>query len=120
MDKIFDFNPTIYPIKIWIAVGASTQYLNSLFKNKVEDIPSYLHGKTTFETKIGNADECGILIRFDSKENMNAKMISHESAHAALKIFEKVGGKVSHDSDELFAHLIGYIAGCISDVKFAI
>jgi hypothetical protein len=73
-------------------------------------LPDYLVAKTQY---VKYKDNCGVLIRFKDKDSITFKTVSHESSHAALKIFDKVGGHLDSGSDELFAYLCGFIGDCV-------
>lgn len=113
VNKVFEFNPVIYPVSIWITVGIDANKLSKEFNQQILELPEDLEAKTDC---IKHEDKCGILIRFKDKDSIHFKSASHESAHAALKIFNKVGGKLNDGSDELFAYLCGFIGDCIQCV----
>lgn len=59
----------------------------------------------------------GVLIRFENKAAMTVRNITHEAVHAALEIFDYVGARTTHDNQEPFAYLVGWIADCCNKVK---
>lgn len=115
MKKIFEYNPVIYPRKLWVSVGASTKELNEVFE-EVEDMEdsaiATVYSVCRTENKMG-----GMLIRFNNRMDMTPSVIAHESVHAAMGIYGYVGAEVDLDNQEPFAYLVGWIADCIWQSK---
>ena len=61
----------------------------------------------------------GVLIRFRSLETMDARNITHESVHAADRMFSELGVDADNNNDEPLAYLAGWIADCCEEVKKA-
>lgn len=62
-----------------------------------------------------NTGNFGVLIIFTKKVNMTCNTIAHEATHAAGYIFKHIRQEI--DSDETFAYLVGWIAGCCWQVR---
>lgn len=115
MKKIFEYNPVIYPRKLWVSVGASTKELNEVFEEvgDMEDSAiATVYSVCRTENKMG-----GMLIRFNNRMDMTPSVIAHESVHAAMGIYGYVGAEVDLDNQEPFAYLVGWIADCIWQSK---
>ena len=115
MKKIFEYNPVIYPRKLWVSVGASTKELNEVFEEvgDMEDSTiATVYSVCRTENKMG-----GMLIRFNNRMDMTPSVIAHESVHAAMGIYGYVGAEVDLDNQEPFAYLVGWIADCIWQSK---
>ena len=118
---IYEFDPVIYPRKIWVTYNATASELNEQFPtgdingDKFEDIDNCY--AITYRT--ANKDnKGGILIRFaDNKEAMKSWNILHESIHAAGIICKYVGIEADWDNDEAFTYLATWIAKCCEEVK---
>lgn len=87
--KIHEFDPVIYPRKLWVAVSTDT-----------------------FSDRLG-----GILVRFESKNAITIANIAHESSHIAMNIFDYIGAKVDLANQETFSYLVGWVADCINQVR---
>jgi hypothetical protein len=116
-NKIYQFDPNIYPRLLWIAVGVDYACIKDYFATDIPDLDeSELAGVYNARTEKPKK-RGGILIRFKSKKEMTADIIAHESAHAALEIFDYIGCVADPKNQEPFAYLVGWIAGCCEKVK---
>ena len=118
---IYEFDPVIYPRKIWITYDATPDELNKKFPsgdingNRFKDEEGY-HGITARTADKNNKG--GVLIRFaNNKESMASWNITHEAIHAAGYICSYVGIDADFDNDEAFAYLATWIAKCCEKVK---
>ena len=58
----------------------------------------------------------GVLIRFATKANaQNIQYVCHESTHAAMEIFDYIGGRIDCSNQEPFCYLVGWISECIKE-----
>jgi len=115
--KIHQFDPVIYPYKIWVCSNRADELL-SMFKINPDDIDlefKYHHCATTYSVYRVKDGQIGILIVFSSKKQMNIKTIAHESRHAGDILFELIGDNPHHS--EPAAYFSGWVAGCIEKVK---
>lgn len=115
--NIFEFDPQIYPRKLWVSVGASTEELQEKFgKDDIKDFDENYYAETMAvrqkETLLG-----GILIRFGDLKAMTTGIITHEASHAAIEIFDYCDCRIDVDNQEPFSYLIGWIARCCDEVK---
>lgn len=115
MKKIFEYNPVIYPRKLWVSVGASTKELNEVFE-EVGDMEDSSIATVYSVCRTENKMD-GMLIRFNNRMDMTPSVIAHESVHAAMGIYGYVGAEVDLDNQEPFAYLVGWIADCIWQSK---
>lgn len=97
--KIHEFDPVIYPRKLWVAVSTDT------FDAIVDCV----------RDKLRNLG--GILVRFESKNAITIANIAHESSHIAMNIFDYIGAKVDLANQETFSYLVGWVADCINQVR---
>ena len=120
--KIHEFDPVIYPFKIWIVVDKSPI-----------DIPKYLLGHDSLEIEsivedtknlaafvmieVNKKDkQRGALMFFRSRKVMTFELVAHESSHAAKYLFEHIGADIKEH--EPFEFVIGWIADSCSKVKY--
>lgn len=116
-NEIHEFPCGIYPRRLWIAVNASSSFLEEIFDEKFEDIDSTtaayvmaVHKKTP--EKLG-----GVLVRFGSRKDMSVSNMAHEATHASIEIFDYVDGRISYDNQEPFAYLVGWVTEMMNMVK---
>lgn len=117
MSKIHEFDPVIYPRKLWVAVGVPTAVLNDMFEDKLEDMSESSNAEVINARRLKPDIKGGVLIRFKSKNEMTANVMTHEAVHAAIEIFDYTGCGISYDNQEPFAYLAGWVSQCIDDVK---
>lgn len=115
--NIFEFDPQIYPRKLWVSVGASTEELQEKFgKDDIKDFGESYYAETMAvqqkEPLLG-----GVLVRFQDLKVMTTENIAHEAAHASIEIFDYCDCRIDVDNQEPFAYLVGWIAKCCDEVK---
>lgn len=115
--KIYQFDPQIYPRKLWVSVSVSTEELQERFgKYDIKDIDDGYYGQTICvqqkEPLLG-----GVLVRFQDLKAMSPENIAHEATHAALVIFDYCDCRIDIGNQEPFAYLIGWIVRCIEEVR---
>nr|DAY59051.1 MAG TPA: hypothetical protein [Caudoviricetes sp.] len=116
-NQIYEFDPQIYPRKVWVAVGVPTKVLNDMFEESIEDMDETYDAIVISTRRINPDIKGGILIRFINKDALTISNITHESTHAAMDIFDYVGAKVDTNNQEPFSYLCGWIANCCYQVK---
>lgn len=119
--KIYQFNPEIYPYKIWVTISNKLGNITDTF---VET--SLLEMVFIGDDELREASTCfvrtklyphyyGSVIVFNSKKYMTLKNIAHEAVHAANQLWSHVGERDT--GEEANAYLVGWIAKCIGEVK---
>lgn len=114
---IHEFDPVLYPRRLWVVVNCPASVLNEWFEDKYEDLPNTTDACVVSARRIKPEIKGGVLIRFESKAAMTTSNIAHEAVHAAVEMFDYVGGRISYDNQEPFAYLVGWVADCIDKVK---
>ena len=114
--KFAEFDPLIYPRKIWVAINVPTEHLNKTLDG-IEDMDKCSDATTITTGRTIPDKKGGILIRFNKMEDVTASTVTHESIHAALFVFEYIDAVVNAENQEPFAYLSGWIADCIWRVK---
>jgi len=109
--QIHEFDPQIYPRKVWIAVGKDT------FSDKFDGLDEWDDAASAM---VENAyckltNKGGIFVRFENRASMTPKEITHEAVHAAMEIFSYIGATVDLANQEPFSYLCGWIAECMED-----
>ena len=116
---IGQFDPKIYPRKVWVAKGGTIEQIQAKF-----DLPdgSPIRFDGDFGAYVNTVmhhvtGKLGELVWYPQANLMPVDFVAHEAAHAALDIFDDCGCIVDPKNQEPFAYLIGYIAKCIDTVK---
>lgn len=116
---IHQFDPLIYPVKLWVAITKDNKSLNERFMWKYDnsdiDIDFDNNDGITGLVKSRENNLIGVLIVFENKKAVTISNIAHESSHAVDDIWTRIGEKnVGHEAN---AYLIGWIAKCINEAK---
>lgn len=121
MAKIYEFDPIIYPYRIWIVVDKTPDIIIENFNeyngDKIykfsADFCRYDGFVLPVQSK--NNPKYGAVIYFSSKKEMSYEIIAHESSHAAKYLFEHIGADIQEH--EPFEYVVGWIAKCCAEVK---
>lgn len=113
MSRIYEFNPQIYPRRLWISVTKGNKFKD------FEDLPEFGEDVNADVNHVKNKRKNlgGLFIRFASVEDINEENITHESVHVALGILEYIGEEVSLKNQEYLSYLAGWVARCCAEVK---
>ena len=119
--KVVEFDPQVYPRKIWVAVGGDIGTLRASFcQNDGEQLDFKDMDKYSASTTAVTEKDTGLfgeLIWFPTKSDMRFDYIAHEATHAAMDIFGDIGIVPDVNNQEPLAYLVGWIAKCINEVK---
>lgn len=117
----WQYDPVIYPRKLWVAIGQSMDDLKNTFTpidgsewilpNKDFD------GVTFSEMARRDNNKYGELVLFNTKKDMTMNICAHEASHVCDAIEEAIG--MGH-GDEPSAYLLGWIASCINMARLGI
>lgn len=109
MEKI---NIPIYEHDVLISVDETDDELyeqvKHSFKSRDEFDNSWINFESSNARTICHDRDGYCIIRF-KKEPLKHSLIAHEAFHATHFILDRVGIRLSDDSDEAFAYLLGYI-----------
>ena len=115
--KIYEFDPQIYPRKVWVTVGVPFEEL----KDEFEDLKPMEEGsdaQVDHLRKLKPEVRGRLLVRFENVDTLKKfGNITHESIHVAAEIFDYIGAFHDPKNQELFAYLCGWIAKCMDEVK---
>lgn len=119
--EIYEFNPVIYPYKLWIVLDKDPRVIQDEFDEysgkpieRIEEDTMMSEAFTMPVMKKGDR-KFGVTIFFRSKRSMQFELVSHESSHAAKYLFEHVGADIA--PHEPFEYVVGWISSCIGRVK---
>lgn len=111
--KIHQFNPIIYPRLLWIAVGKDPiDGYDGVEGEWLESSDAFVIHSYDRKNKKG-----GVFMRFESLDVMSAKVITHESIHAAMDICDYCDIRPDNKNQEYLAYLAGWVAQCCEEVK---
>ena len=117
--QIHQFDPVIYPFKLWVVVSKDLKTINESFTtldgNKVYfDVPDNTDAWVGhIPLKYDGLN--GVLMVFENKKEMSVGNITHETNHALKVIWDYLGEDVK--GEEANAYLAGLIAECVWKVK---
>ena len=115
--KIYEFDPQIYPRKVWVTVGVPFEEL----KDEFEDLKPMEEGsdaQVDHLRKLKPEVRGRLLVRFENLDTLKKfGNRTHESVHVATEIFDYIGAFHDPKNQELFAYLCGWIAKCMDEVK---
>lgn len=129
MARIYEFNPLIYPTRIWVGINVSFQEVADKFyalasDGTVTDFSEAVknHGMTSIATCYPVGDKKtnwkGIFCHIYRPKLMTTGVIAHEAEHIVCWICEQFDiDSKSFDDSEPRAYLIQWIADCIDKVK---
>ena len=119
--EIHEFNPVIYPYKLWIIIDKNPNGIVKKFDkysgNSIDFIERDTNGLEAFTMPVVRKENSkfGVIIFFRSRKSMSYELVAHESSHAAKFMFEHIGADVKEH--EPFEYVVGWIAGCCEKVK---
>lgn len=118
--KIHEFDPVIYPFKLWVCCTDNYKTLNTRFysseKQDLDITPIYDNEGVTYYVK----ERCymghyGCLVVFTRKEYFNIKLMAHEAAHVCDYLWEHVNeGEVG---DEANAYFMGWVVDSMDKAR---
>ena len=117
MITVQEFDPVIYPYKLWVMVAKNAEGISELFYNyngepiKIDNVEIAI----TLPVMNKETKKYGVLICFKSKKDMTFEVVAHEASHAAKGLFEHINAGI--DEHEPFEYVVGWIAKCCEKVK---
>ena len=119
MQVIQEFDPVIYPYKLWVLIAKNTDSISELFYEYSGEPLKFAIDTTgiAYTTPVMEKEtrKYGVLIFFKSKRDMTFETVAHEASHAAKYLFSHINASI--DEHEPFEYVIGWIAKCCSQVK---
>jgi len=116
--QFHQFDPVIYPVKIWIVITNNIDVINERFHAypncRIEiDFKKFDAGSILVVNK--ETLDIGSLLIFDNKKSLKVQTLTHEAMHTARDIWQHLGE--DEPGREAEAYLIGWITDCIWRVK---
>lgn len=114
---IHQFDPVIYPIKLWVMSEYNPALIDKLFKNqngsKLNISRTESSNISTYDRVIVHrkSEKYGILIVLNGSVNISVGSICHEATHASRFIWGHL--RELDTGIEADAYLVGWIADCI-------
>lgn len=117
---IHEFDPVIYPVKIWIAITDDLNEVSEIFMDydtKEGISPKFNDKLQAFIQPVARMSDgkIGFLSVFRSMKYCDTKTIAHEATHVARFIWDYLGETIT--GTEADAYLVGWIAECIEIAK---
>jgi len=118
---IHEFDPVIYPVKLWVCITTNFEPLKERFydsEGKTElDLEDLKDAAAAITCRVVSKEhnDVGILIVFTLHKYTDTERITHEAAHAVDFVWEYI--KEDTPSPEANAYLSGWIAKCCWEVK---
>lgn len=124
---IYQFNPEIYPCRVWVGVTPSIEEINEMFYFLTEEntlvefternFPNRFIIASTYLVEDKKTGIVGSFISIYRKKQMDVKTIAHESSHVADYLCERFDIPCGISQyGEPRAYLVGWIADCIDKV----
>lgn len=120
--QIHQFDPVIYPFKIWVVVNKTPDILSEHFKKYDGKDLIFVEGDGSnrleaFVLKVQSKEKgnYGAVLYFRNRKSMTYELVSHESSHAAKFLFEHINADIFEH--EPFEYVLGFIADCCYQVK---
>ena len=114
--EVYEFDPKVYPQKLWISVGATKEDFADF--DEISEMNNATIADTTAICKLKPKKRGGVLIRFRNRNDINFENVTHESIHAAMCILDYCDVKFHADNQEPVAYMAGWVAKCIERVKY--
>ena len=114
----FEYDPVIYPRKLWVHIGYDLKELApKAFYNVVIDENKDYRGVEYGEVVRKSDDKYGILVSFPNRKYMTMDVCAHEASHVCDDLEKATGLEHGGESS---AYLIGWIASCINNARLGI
>lgn len=116
-NKIYKFDPIIYPYKLWIIITSNIEDIKNVFLNRnKEEIQGNITTKGTTCDVISknNLSEYGSVIIIKDIKHFTPDLIAHEAYHFVCSLFEYIEEK--YPSEEVTAYLLGWAVKCCINI----
>lgn len=114
--KIYEFDPVIYPRKLWVVTDAKALEEFFYADDKAALTPIDDNEATTYYDVVRkNNKNVGVVIFI--RKGINVNTIAHESGHAAFAMFRMINANIEFKNTEPYCYLLGWIAECIDKVR---
>lgn len=115
-NKFREFDPIIYPVKLYIAVNPTDKYVRKIFmtedKKKLEKVVDKNWNGGVYQEIVRKKSDgsFGILVFIDT-DGFTSDMVTHEAVHASQVFWEWLcEDRIGHEADAYFTQ---WVAKCI-------
>ena len=122
--KIYEFDPVVYPRKLWVVVKGSAKDIANTFAEPncggdcdVDNDDIANSDALAFSAQNKDEKTNGVVVWLHSPSRTRIEVIAHEALHAAAMILNECGVKPDFDNDEPLAYLVGFCAESIWKAK---
>jgi len=119
--QVHQFNPVIYPYKLWVIISQGTTIIpDTFYDDHGKEIVDFEPDTCKLEAlampvKHKQSGHYGVVVLFRNRRNMDMGLVAHEASHAAKYLFDHINANPC--PHEPFEYVVGWIAGCIERVK---
>ena len=120
-NQIHQFDPVIYPRKLWVLKGGDSEMIKEHFTNTdgsemniQEQIGDGAAGME-FQVKSKDNGHLDILVGIEGSVEIGA--IAHEAGHVAIDFLHEMEVMLDPLNQEPITYMIGWVADCIWQVK---
>jgi len=103
--KIHEFDPVIYPIKLFVCFQATREALEDNFNFQEEIDNEWFKDKGVTTSKCNDKEGFASVLVWTSQKIISTNYIAHEASHVANFMFEFIGEETK--TDECYAYLGG-------------
>ena len=95
--KVFEFDPVIYPYKLWVCLDKEPNKIEDLFDEYSGKKIVFIGGDTdiakafTMPVMDSKNRHYGVVVFIRSKASLTYELVAHEATHAAKYLFEHIG-----------------------------
>lgn len=130
--KIHEFNPTVYPFRLWVGVNVPSQEIKDKFwtwnigDDTISDITDNNLSMnnvaaTTYPVCCKEDNWIGAFVNISRKDKCSVGVMAHEASHVCDFLSDRLG--LVGEIDKMFSHgearayFIEWVANCINQVK---
>ena len=116
---IHQFDPVIYPYKLWVTISNKMSTLQEKFladdNKEMEGTLINSKARTCAVILKEYPKQYGAVIVFTDKKNLTPSIMAHEAYHAVKFLWEYIGE--TYPSEEATSYLLGWIVNCMDQVR---
>ena len=129
--KIYEFNPIIYPFRLWVGVQVPAKDIQEkFFAHNFDDTISDFTDKELLQTTVADTtypvverkdNWIGCFININRKDKLTVGVMAHEATHVCDMLSDRIG--LVGEVDKMFSHgearayFVDWVSNCINEVK---
>ena len=119
-DIIHEFDPVIYPVKLWVSIANDTEFIKSKFtyypQCKELDFKSKVEYDAWVDTVMDlETNKIGFLVCFNNFKACTTGIIAHEATHVSDRLWKHIGERKK--GNEANSYFVEWVVECIEKVK---